>query len=102
MPIRCRSPHRAVVLAALLTSSAATAEPGATAEPDSSAPSAEALFREGRDAVKMGEYEIACPKFEESQRLDPANGTLLNLALCEEGWGHLADARRHFRQVLEA
>jgi hypothetical protein len=63
---------------------------------------AETLFREGREAVKRGDYAVACPKFEESQRLEPANGTLLNLALCEEGWGHLAEARSHLQEVLRA
>jgi hypothetical protein len=63
---------------------------------------AETLFRQGREAVKRGDYAVACPKFEESQRLDPANGTLLNLALCEEGWGRLVEARMHLREVLAA
>jgi hypothetical protein len=63
---------------------------------------AETLFREGREAVKRGDYAVACPKFEESQRLEPANGTLLNLALCEEGWGRAAEASVHFEEVLRA
>lgn len=73
----------------------------AIAQAESSS-TAETLFREGREAVKRGDYAVACPKFEESQRLDPANGTLLNLALCEEGWGHADDARKHLREVLAA
>src|SRR5262245_5550034 len=72
---------------------------GAQAE---SASTAESLFREGREAVKRGDYAVAWPQLEETQRLDPANGTLLNLALCEEGWGHLTDARTHLREVLAA
>jgi hypothetical protein len=73
----------------------------ARAQAESSS-TAETLFREGREAVKRGDYAVACPKFAESQRLDPANGTLLNLALCEEGWGQVSEARRHFREVLAA
>jgi tetratricopeptide (TPR) repeat protein len=67
---------------------------------ESESTDAEILFREGREAFKKGDYAAACPKFEESQRLDPAIGTLLNLALCEERWGRLADARRHLGEVL--
>ena len=39
---------------------------------------AEALFRAARSAVERGDYRSACPKFEESHRLDPAVGTLFN------------------------
>ncbi|HEX7603832.1 MAG TPA: hypothetical protein VF316_19575 [Polyangiaceae bacterium] len=60
---------------------------------------AERLFRDGRKAVIMGNYVSACPMFEESHRLDPAPGTLLNLADCEEKRGQLARAWEHFRQL---
>ncbi|HEY3818869.1 MAG TPA: hypothetical protein VGL81_16975 [Polyangiaceae bacterium] len=62
---------------------------------------AEALFREGRRAIEAGNYVVACAKFEESNRLDPAPGTLLNLADCEEGRGQLARAWQHFQQLYE-
>jgi hypothetical protein len=62
---------------------------------------AEALFREGRAAVVKSDWETACPKFRESQRLDPAAGTLLNLADCEERRGKLATAWQLFRQLGE-
>lgn len=62
---------------------------------------AEALFREGRQAADAGNYAVACPKFEESYRLDPAPGTLLNLADCEENRGQLARAWQHFRQLSD-
>jgi hypothetical protein len=62
---------------------------------------AEALFREGRAAVVKSDWESACPKFRESQRLDPAAGTLLNLADCEERRGRLATAWQLFRQLGE-
>jgi hypothetical protein len=62
---------------------------------------AETLFREGRGAVQKGDWEAACPKFRESQRLDPAAGTLLNLADCEEHRGKLATAWQLFRQLAE-
>lgn len=60
---------------------------------------AETLFREGRAAADEGNYLVACPKFEESYKLDPAPGTLLNLADCEENRGQLVKAWQHFRQL---
>src|SRR5688572_14112375 len=57
---------------------------------------AEALYRAGRDAAKKGDWDSACAKFAESQRLDPAPGTLLNLADCEERRGLIASAWTHY------
>jgi hypothetical protein len=63
---------------------------------------AEALFRDGRAAAQKGDWETACPKLRESQRLDPAAGTLLNLADCEEHRGKVATAWQLYRQVVES
>ncbi|HVY29902.1 MAG TPA: hypothetical protein VHB79_25255 [Polyangiaceae bacterium] len=57
------------------------------------------LFDEGRDALQRGELDIACAKFQESNRLDAAIGTTFNLANCEEQRGRLATAWVLFRQV---
>jgi hypothetical protein len=62
---------------------------------------ADALFQKGREAAEKGQWAVACPKFAESQRLDPAPGTLLNLADCEEHLGQLASAYEHFKTALE-
>lgn len=62
---------------------------------------AQRLFEEGRDLLVAGDSANACPKLEESQRLDPANGTLLALAMCHEAEGKLASAWREFTQVAE-
>jgi hypothetical protein len=63
---------------------------------------AESLFRQARDEMKRGEHVTACPKLEESYRLDPAIGTLLNLALCREALGNLAMAWSQLRQVVDS
>lgn len=62
---------------------------------------AEALFRAGREAAERGDHATACQRFEESNRLDPALGTLFNLADCEEKIGKLASAWQRFREVAQ-
>lgn len=57
------------------------------------------LFDEGRAALQRGELDVACAKFQESNRLDAAIGTTFNLANCEEQRGRLATAWALFRQV---
>jgi hypothetical protein len=56
----------------------------------------EALFQDGRRLMKARDFAAACGKFEESLRLDPASGTLLNLADCEEQLGRTASAWQHW------
>ena len=92
------SPRRTT--SALLVTAALLAPARALAEPRD-ATAASALFQAGRQAMDAKDFASACPKFAESYRLDPAVGTLLNLANCEEKVGRLADASTHFRSVLE-
>jgi hypothetical protein len=61
---------------------------------------AETLFNEGRAALAAQHYDTACAKFRESDRLDPAVGTHLNLANCEEQRDHVASARVLFAEAL--
>jgi hypothetical protein len=60
---------------------------------------AEALFRNAKDADARGDLTMACAGFAESQRLDPAVGTLLNLADCEARSGRADDARAHYEDA---
>jgi hypothetical protein len=62
---------------------------------------AEALYKAGREAVTRGDYVTACPKFEQSQQLDPGDGTLFNLANCEEHLSRFVSASRHWREAAE-
>lgn len=61
---------------------------------------AEMLFEEGRQAMDAGDFDTACAKFEESNRLDAASGTTLNLANCEERRGHVASAWERYRAAV--
>src|SRR5688572_17853488 len=50
--------------------------------------------------MASGSYDIACARFRDSDKLDPAVGTRFNLADCEERRGRLATAWSLFRGVL--
>jgi hypothetical protein len=82
----------------LLLSSAAMGQPRGNRAATKAA--ADALFRQGREAFDKGDYAQACPKFAESQTIEPAPGTLLNLAVCEERVGKLVSARKHLGDLL--
>jgi hypothetical protein len=83
----------AVLLSALLAAPSASAQAPSAADAD---------FRAGRDAARAGDWATACAKFGESERLEPAPGTLLNIADCEEHLGKLVSAREHFDVVASA
>jgi hypothetical protein len=74
----------------------AAAAPAAAASPTDQA-AAETLFREAKKLMADGDYEHACPKFVESQRLDPTVGTQLNVGNCFEKAGKMASAWGAFK-----
>lgn len=84
------------VVAALLIAPAPAA-----AESAADQAKAEALFAEGRRLLTAARFAEACPKFAESQRLDPAIGTLLNLGDCYEKTGRTASAWSVFQDAVE-
>ena len=89
-----RLPRFVLPLALLVTASGVARAEGANPA------AAEALFDQGRAALAQGDFDTACGRFRESDRLDPALGTRFNLADCEEKRGHLATSWSLFRGVV--
>src|ERR1700722_5384624 len=83
----------AISLALALMASAAQAQQPTTSDASSQA---DRVFREGRAAANAGDYTTARARFLESERLEPAPGTLLNVADCEVHLGLLVAACEHF------
>ncbi len=94
---RVPAPLTVMALATLVAYAPRTAR--AQAASDLSGLSAEALFAEGRRLMTDGQTRQACDKFRESERLDPAVGTLLNLARCEKTLGRTASAWLDYREA---
>src|SRR5689334_6871443 len=78
----------------LLVASAARGEPGATEKA-----TAEALFQQGTELMGEKQYAAACEKFAGSQQLDPALGTMLRLADCNDRIGKSASAWAMFKEA---
>ena len=70
----------------------------ADATPDAQAV-ATTLFREAKELLDAGKVAAACRKLEQSHRLYPAGGILLNLAVCHEREGRTASAWAEFREA---
>jgi hypothetical protein len=67
---------------------------------DNSTKNGKDLFLQGRAAFDEGKYDLARSYFEQSQAIDPAVGTLLNLAVCEERLSRLTAALAHLNAAL--
>jgi hypothetical protein len=96
--IASRRPRRVLAIAVLAVAALAVAP--AAAQQSSSTVLSEALFQEGKRLMAAGNFEAACPKLEESQRLDPGAGTLTALALCHRSQGKTASAWSEFKEVI--
>jgi hypothetical protein len=75
------------------------ATPAAAQSTDKAA--AQVLFEEGRKLLDLGDAAGACTKFEASARLEPALGTTLNLARCNDELGRIATAWALYLEVRD-
>ncbi len=96
MPQHRKSHTTAAILAAVLLASSVA--PRALADNKTVATQ---LFDDAKKLMDDGKASEACPKLEESMRLDPADGTELRLAYCYELVGRYATAWGLFKGGLE-
>jgi hypothetical protein len=98
---RPSSPARSAFLrrTRILTFGLALAAGAASASPAYAETRADELFQEGRKAMKANDWPNALANLSQSYKLEPAPGTLLNVAECEMHVGKLALALEHFKQV---
>jgi serine/threonine-protein kinase len=91
--------RRASVLALALAVASGARVARAQAPSANDKAAADVLYQAGKQLMKEGKFAEACPKFAESQRLDPGIGTMLWLADCYEKNGQTASAWAQFREA---
>lgn len=69
------------------------------AQSESQKATADALFDAARHLMEEKKFKEACQKFKDSHGMDPAVGTLLNLALCYKAAGMTASAWSTYREA---
>ncbi|MBI2395944.1 MAG: tetratricopeptide repeat protein [Deltaproteobacteria bacterium] len=62
---------------------------------------AEQLFKDAKTLMDKKKFSDACPKLEESYKLDPVDGTQLRLALCYQELGRWASASLLYHESLK-
>ena len=92
-------PCFAIASASLPRALAQTPPPPAQGNATDARALAEVLFFTARGMMEAGRYAEASSKLTESYRLDPAAGTLLNLAVCNQKIGKIASAWGEFRDA---
>ncbi len=97
LSLRARLLGPAAAVIALSVSHPAGAQPSA-----SDRAAAETLFNQALELLEKNKAVEACPKLQESQRLDPDVGTLLYLADCYKQVGKTASAWGTFREAAYA
>jgi hypothetical protein len=99
---RFLGPRAALAAAALAAAVVASAPRVAAATPSlADKATAQALFEDALQLMGAHKFVEACPKLEESERLDPALGTRYRLSECEEAVGRLASAWAGFLEVAD-
>jgi hypothetical protein len=95
-----RNPRAACRLVATAATALCCLAGGVAQADETTAAAAQELFNDAKALMKTKDYASACPKLEESQRLEPAGGTLLFLALCRDGEGKTASAWARFNEAV--
>lgn len=97
-----RSQLNARILVAACISSMVVAFAPSVHGADGEAAAAEQLFHEALKLMGKGQYEEACPRLAESQKLDPGYGTLMHLGDCYVKVGKTASAWASYREAVDA